>query len=95
MFILIDIYISDLLYEKDYRIHYLHKNNIEKESPLYYAFEFLNNFIENLDYDSNFYYPLLSIDGGYFHYKYDKNDRIDYISTYGFNMLSLDMIKII
>ena len=93
MFILIDIYISDLLYEKDYRIHYLHKNNIEKESPLYYAFEFLNNFIENLDYDSNFYYPLLSIDGGYFHYKYDKDDRIDYISTYGFNMLSLEMIK--
>ena len=93
IFILIDIYISDLLYEEDYRINYLHKNNIEKESPLYYAFEFLNNFIENLEYDSNFYYPLLSIDGGHFICKYDKKNRIDYISTYGFNMLSLEMIK--
>jgi len=93
IFLLIDIYLSNLLYERDYRIYYLHKNNIEKESPLYYAFEFLNNFIESLEYDSNFYYPLLSLDGRYFHYNYEKAYSIYYISTYGFNMLSLDMIK--
>lgn len=93
IFILIDIYTSDLLYEEDYKVHYYDLKNIEEKSPLFYAKDFLNNFIESLDYDSNFYYPLLSIDSGNYEYNYITKNSYKFISTYGFNMFSLDTIK--
>jgi len=93
IFLLIDIYTSELLYKDDYIIHYIHIKNIEKDSPLFFAYEFLYNFINDLSYDSIFYYPLLSIDGGFYKYHYKKISGDEYISTYGFNMLSLDKIK--
>ena len=88
-----DIFSLDILYKDEFKIHYFHKENIEINSPLYYAYEFLDDFIENLNYNSCFYYPLLSIDGGYFNYNYRKNNGVEYLSSFGFNMLSLDMIK--
>ena len=93
IFLLIAIYTFELLYKDDYRIHYFHMNNIEENSPLFYANEFLKNFINDLSYDSIFYYPLLSIDGGLYKYHYKKYTGNEYLSTYGFNMLSLDKIK--
>ena len=93
IFILIDIYTSELLHEEDYKVHYYDLKNIEEKSPLFYAKDFLNNFIESLDYDSNFFYPLLSIDSGNYKYNYIKNEHSNIISTYGFNMFSLDTIK--
>ena len=93
IFLLMDIYLTDVLLEDDYKIHYFHKNRIEKGSPLDLAFHFLNEFIEELDYDSYLYYPLISIDGGNFNYKYKKNENIIIISTFGFNMLSLEKTK--
>jgi hypothetical protein len=96
IFLLMDIYLTDVLLEDDYKIHYFHKNKIEKGSPLDLAFNFLNEFIEELDYDSYLYYPLISIDGGNFYYKYKKNENknsINIISIFGFNMLSLEKTK--
>ena len=66
--LLIEAYLSELIYEENYILKYFHKNRIVKDSPLSYAYEFLQKFVENLDYDSNFYYPLLSIDSGLYKY---------------------------
>lgn len=91
--LLIDIYYTELLYNPDYILHYYHINNFEKDSPIFNAYQFLNNFIDKLDYDSRFYYPLLLIDADIYNYKYVRNNNIKYITTYGFNMLSLEEIK--
>ena len=56
IFLLMDIYLTDVLLEDDYKIHYFHKDRIEKGSPLDLALNFLNEFIEELDYDSYLYY---------------------------------------
>ena len=64
IFLLIEVYSLELLYKDDYLINYYHIKNIEKNSPLFYAYEFLTKFIDELNYDSNLYYPLLSIDAG-------------------------------
>ena len=93
IFLLVDVYSLELLNKEDYIIHYFHIKNIEDKSPLFYAYEFLHNFVKELNYDSNFYYPLLSIDGGLYDYFYKKKHGFEYLSTYGFNMLSLDKIK--
>ena len=93
IFLLMDIYSSDIIYEGDSKIHYFHIKNIDKNSPLYYCYEFLDDFIENLNYNSSFYYPLLSIDGGYYEYNFKKKNGTEHLSSFGFNMLSLDMIK--
>ena len=62
---------------------------------MYHAKEFLANFIKDLDYDPKFYYPILSIDSGRFYYNIKKNKKmqLDVITTFGFNMLSLEQIK--
>ena len=94
IFLLIDVYTSEFIYmdnKEDYIINYLHINNFEAESPLFYAYAFLYDFIKDLDYNSNFYYPLLSIDSGLYEYFFKEYKK--YISTFGFNMLSLDKIK--
>ena len=95
IFLLIELYSSKIILKEDYLINYLNLNNIEKYSPMYHAQNFLANFIKDLDYDSKFYYPLLSIDSGKFNYNIKKNKRkkLDVITTFGFNMLSLDQIK--
>ena len=91
--LLLKVYLSESIYEDDYIIQYFHKNRIENNSPLFYAYEFLPKFIEDLDYDSNFYYPLLSIDSGLYKYNLIKKNSIEFISIYGFNMFSLNDIK--
>ena len=77
----------------DFIIDYCRYDNLNKDSPLFYAYKFLKEFIINLDYDSQFYYPLLLIDGDSFNYKYEKNGCFKFITIYGFNMLSLEEIK--
>ena len=93
IFLLLDIYYLDIIKENDYKIQYCHSSDFEKGSPLSHAFQFLTKFIEQLDYDSNFYYPLLLIDADKFEYKYIRNNYIKFITIYGFNMLSLEEIK--
>ena len=92
--LIIEIYFSSILEKDDYKLHYYHSNNFEKDSPLSNAYIFLNKFIDELDYDSVFYYPLLLIDGDKYDYKYVRNNYIKFITTFGFNMLSLGEIKV-
>ena len=93
IFLLIDIYYTELLDKNDYILHYYHEKNFEKFSPLYYAYEFLRKFINDLDYDSILYYPLLLIDGDKYQYKFIKDSYIRFITIYGYNMLSLEELK--
>ena len=72
--LLIELNLSRFNLLKKNNIKYFHKNNIDKNSPLYMAFEFLNELIDNLDYESSFYLPLLSIDSGIFQYTYNLDD---------------------
>jgi len=79
---------------KNNNIKYFHKKSIDKNSPLYMAFEFLNELVDNLDYESNLYLPLLSIDSGIFQYIYNVDSFKQYnVSIYGFNMNPLESIK--
>ena len=79
---------------KENNIKYFHKNSIDKNSPLYMALEFLYELIDNLDYESSFYLPLLSIDSGIFQYTYNVDSFKHYnVSIYGFNMNPLGSIK--
>ena len=84
--LLINIYLSRLFkYGKE--ITYLNLNKVDKESSLSLSINFLKNFIDELDYESYFYYPLLLIDGGSFNfkYKYDFQSRV-----FGVNMNSIE-----
>ena len=57
------------------------------------AYEFLNKFIDELEYQSNFYFPLLCIDSGLFFYNFEINEVTYHnITTYGYNMNSLSII---
>ena len=91
--ILINVFLSDL-FEYDNEIKYFNLTKINKESPLFLAIEFLKEFIKEFDYESNFYYPLLLIDGGLFYYKY-KEDLTSaiWVTTFGANMNTLEVIK--
>ena len=91
--LMIELFTSKILKNEDYIINYLNLKNIEKNSPLDYTFNFLNSFIEDLDYKSNFYYPFLSIDCGNFSYILKKGIKSEVITAFGFNMISLDKIK--
>ena len=96
IFLLFELYFSEVNSSKIYNeIEYINLKNIEDFSPLYYAINFLNKFIDDLDYNSNFYYPLLLIDSGIYNYTYENelDSRKDYLSTHGFNMLSRLLIK--
>ena len=87
--LLINIYLSDF-FENDNEINYFYIKKIDKNSPLALSIKFLNEFIEELDYNSNFYYPLLLIDGGLFSFKY-KYDT--WLNTFGANMNTIEDIK--
>ena len=89
----IDIIYYEIIYEGDHKLHYYHVKDMKNGSPLYLAYHFLNKFIDDLNYDSNFYYPFLLIDGEKYNCKYMKNNCVNLISTYGFNMISLETIK--
>ena len=91
--LLINVFLSDL-FDYDDEIKYFNLAKINKESPLFLAIEFLKEFIKEFDYESNFYYPLLLIDGGLFYYKY-KEDLISpvWVTTFGANMNTLEVIK--
>ena len=93
IFLVIDIFTFEPIKYEGNELNYIKIKNIEKNSPLNYAFDFLNNFIEELDCESNFYYPLLLVDGGHFNYKHKFGNNFKYISTYGFNLQSIDEIK--
>ena len=55
IYLLIELYSSKIIFKDDYIINYLNINDIQKYSPIYYAYEFLNDFIKELDSESNFY----------------------------------------
>ena len=87
--LLINIYLSEL-FKYDNELNYLNIKNVDKESPLALSVNFLNKFIEDLDYESQFYYPLLLIDGGLFNFKY----KYDFwLRTFGANMNTIGDIK--
>ncbi len=87
--LLINIYLSKL-FKYDNELNYLNIKNVDKESPLALSVNFLNKFIEDLDYESQFYYPLLLIDGGLFNLKY----KYDFwLRTFGANMNTIGDIK--
>jgi hypothetical protein len=87
--LLINIYLSRL-FKYDKEITYLNLNKVDKESSLSLSINFLKDFIDELDYESNFYYPLLLIDGGSFNFKYKYDFQF---RTYGVNMNSIEQIK--
>ena len=64
---------------------YYNRKHLEKDSPLYNAFEFLEKFIEDLDEKSPFIYPLILIDSGNFFYK--KKD------VYGLGLINKEILK--
>lgn len=89
----IDIIYYGITYEGDYKIHYYHVKDMKNGSPLYLAYQFLNKFVDDLNDDSNFYYSFLLIDGEKYNCKYMNNNYIKIITTYGFNMYSLNTLK--
>ena len=91
--LILELYHSKLINNNDYIITYYNLRKIDDFSPLYFALKFINEFIDQLDEESNFYYPLLSIDSGFYNciVKIKDDDKIK--STHGFNMLSLMEIK--
>ena len=91
--LLINIFLSDSL-KYDDEIKYCKLKFLHQESPLFLAVKFLKEFIDELDYESNFYYPLLLIDGGLFEYIYPMDTQQSVIlHTFGINMNSLEDIK--
>ena len=92
--LLIQIYLTNLLFQEEDIIKYFHVKSAENGSPLDLAIEFLYKFVEDLTYDSKFFYPLFCIDSGLFQIKYKKSSKNNlYITAYGFNMNSLDTLK--
>ena len=87
--LLINIYLSELL-NNDEEINYFNISKADKDSPLALSIQFMNEFIDELDIDSQFYYPLLLIDSGIFNFKYKKNV---YLRTFGINMNTVQDIK--
>ena len=64
---------------------YYNIRQLEKDSPLYNAIEFLDNFIEDLNEKSPFIYPLKLIDSGNF--TFGKKD------VYGLGLITKDNLK--
>lgn len=93
-FLTMELFFSKVVLEKEYKIIYYNTRNKEDFSPLFFAYNFLNEFVDTLDEKSEFYYPLLSIDSDVYlcNLKTDLKEKLN-ISTYGFNMLSLNEIK--
>jgi hypothetical protein len=46
--LLIEIYSLKIILQKEYIINYLNLNSVEPDSPMYFAKEFLNKFINEL-----------------------------------------------
>lgn len=87
--LLINIYLSQF-YNNNEEINYFNISTADKDSPLALSIQFLNEFIDELDNDSIFYYPLLLIDGGLFNYNYKNNY---WLRTFGINMNTVQDIK--
>ena len=86
-----NIYIDETL-EKEDLIKYIKINKIDHNTPLFLAIEFLKNLIKYLDYNTTFYYPLMSLDSGIFRILY-KKVQIYELTTYGLNMYDIQTIK--
>ena len=71
--------------KKIYQYFIKNKERLEKDSPLYNAIEFLDNFIEDLNEKSPFIYPLKLIDSGNF--TFGKKD------VYGLGLITKDNLK--
>ena len=91
LLLLKSIYYHDYL-ENEEDIKYYKIDEFPKNSPLFLAFEFLKNFINKLDYNSAFYYPLMSLDSGTFELFYQRNKKY-VLTTYGLNMYDIETIK--
>jgi len=93
--LVLELYHSKIISKRNYIINYYNLRNIDDFSALYFALKFINEFIEQLNEESNFYYPVLSIDSGFYNYNMKiKEDVNEIISIHGFNMLSLEEIKV-
>ena len=84
---------SKIITKKDYKnnikdtiFNYFLIDNLEDESLYKKVISFISKFIENLTEDSFLFYPLLLLNSGI-------NDFKERSQTYGFNLLSVDMIK--
>ena len=91
--VLINSYYLNKLRRGNYTLKYCLISNAEKNSPLFNSNEFINNFIDELDNDSNFYYPSLLFDNDNYSYKYIKNEYRIILESFGFSILSLEEIK--
>ena len=94
--LILELFFSGILKnENDYKLIYYNLRKNVVNSPLYFAKRFLDEFINQLDEKSNFFYSLLSVDSGFFECNVngkDKDKNIN-VSCYGFNMISLEQIK--
>ena len=64
--LVLELYHSKIISKRNYIINYYNLRNIDDFSALYFALKFINEFIEQLNEESNFYYPVLSIDSGFY-----------------------------
>ena len=88
-----DIDYLEIILDEDPIIKYMNMKAVEKNNLLYHAKIFLEDFINKLDYDSPFYFPLLSINSDKYFVNINNNQNFKYLSTYGFSMLSLEKLK--
>lgn len=86
-----NIYMDDTL-EKEDLIKYYKINKIDHNSPLYLAVDFLKSLINDLDYNTTFYYPLMCLDSGIFKILYKKDKKYE-LTSYGLNMFNIETIK--
>ena len=69
---------------KKIKFKYYNIKKIEVGSPLYLSLQFLKNFIEKLDDESPFIYPLILIDSGNFTFNTE--------NVYGFGLTSKEIL---
>lgn len=79
------IKIDDINAYSNSKLEYINIKNIEKNSVFGLSFQFLKDFIYNLNNKSEIFYPLLLLDSGLY---YNSNDP-----TYGFDFQTCDCIK--
>lgn len=79
------IKINDINAYNDSQLEYIKYKNIEKNSIFGFSFQFLNDFIDNLNNKSEIFYPLLLLDNGLYYYNNNP--------TYGFDFQNCDNIK--
>ena len=80
------IKINDINAYSNSKLEYINIKNIEKNSVFGLSFQFLKDFIYNLNNKSEIFYPLLLLDSGLYYYNNKEQ-------TYGFDFQTCDCIK--